>query len=167
MYVDTRDAFDTPETKPGGGIFGRDGVSMMREGGELEDADVGGAGIPTVGVEKFDLLWAEGPSQRCRGEGSGMQGCACVIRGEKRLEEKVDFKRGLQEVLEKGGWSPVLVHVDLDVLDSGLGKTNDFESPWGPVGRGGFGGVFGYDTEGTYADVLDGGELWSRCWGRG
>lgn len=45
--------------------------------------------------------------------------------------KKVDFKVALEAVLESKNFIPVLVHLDLDVLDESLGNVNNYPSPGG------------------------------------
>ena len=54
---------------------------------------------------------------------------ADVIWGDAKV--KVDFASQLWKQLKAKGYSPALVHLDLDVLDETVGKVNGFESAGG------------------------------------
>ncbi|PQE15115.1 arginase protein [Rutstroemia sp. NJR-2017a BVV2] len=126
IYFDAHDDFDTPETKTSG-YFDAMGVAMMRGecwGEMMRSVE----GFRPVGRERFVYCGVRDQTelQRRRVEDAGF----CVIRG-RRERGEVDYAGELQAELEKGGYSPALVHVDMDVLDSGLGKANDYAAPGG------------------------------------
>jgi arginase len=126
IYFDAHDDFDTPDTKTSG-YFDAMGVSMMR-GESWKEMMRTVPGFRPMGLERWVYCGLRDQTELQRRRVQDAE--VCVIRGRSAREE-VHYAGELQAELEKGGYSPALVHVDMDVLDSGLGKANDYAAPGG------------------------------------
>ncbi|KAJ6130869.1 arginase [Penicillium capsulatum] len=123
FYFDPHDDLDSPDVNENGYLDAM-GLPMLR-GESWKTLMKTVPGSPARGYDRFlycGLRDQSGP-QRQRVIEAGMRS----IWGND--ERKVDFVDELQTELGQGSYSPALVHLDLDVLDSSYGKVNAYPSP--------------------------------------
>lgn len=125
IYFDAHDDLDSPDVNENG-YFDAMGLSMLR-GESWKTLMRTVPGFEPFGYSRFIYCGLRDQSdiQRQRVIDAGMQS---IWGGANR---PVDFASELKGQLERGNYSPALVHLDLDVLDDSYGKVNSYPSPGG------------------------------------
>lgn len=125
IYFDAHDDLDSPDVNENGYLDAM-GLSMLRgESWKTLMKTVPGFRPQTYDRFLYCGLRDQSDLQRQRVIEAGMRS----IWG--NSEERVDFADKLKTELGRQSYSPALVHLDLDVLDSSYGKVNDYPSPGG------------------------------------
>ncbi|KAF2652428.1 Arginase/deacetylase [Lophiostoma macrostomum CBS 122681] len=129
VYFDAHDDMDTPRTKMSG-YFDAMGMGFLAGKGFEALTET----IPGFRPMRYDhgrLLYVGLRDQTDVQRQYVKEAGPDVIWG--GSEKKVDFPGELEKRLEKsdGRYKKRLVHLDLDVLDEGVGKVNGYESPGG------------------------------------
>lgn len=122
IYFDAHDDMDTPSTNTNG-YFDAMGLSMLagKSWHSLTES-IPGFAPKTYGKFLYCGLRDIDDGQKQTVADAG----ADVIWG--NAQDNVDFRAELERRLEARDYSPALVHLDLDVLDSTVGKVNGYES---------------------------------------
>ena len=125
IYFDAHDDLDSPDVNENG-YFDAMGLSMLR-GESWKTLMKTVPGFQPFSYDRFLYLGLRDQSQlqRQRVIDAGMR----AVWGD--IDRKVDFAGELETHLDGQSYSPALVHLDLDVLDSSYGKVNDYPSEGG------------------------------------
>jgi arginase len=138
VWFDAHDDYHTPSTMTSGYLDGM-GVSML-SGESFQALAKTIPGYSPLSLQRFIYCGLrdvnEVERQRVTGAGMG------IVWGD--ADRKVDFKNELGMELNKRQLRDVMVHLDLDALDTSLGQVNQFSAP---------GGLFEDDLEGCLEHI--------------